>query len=381
MKAVTLPRLLSDADDLLAVQRLPEAEGAFRAVLARSHGSPEALEGLGLTLNGEHKDEEAFVCLEEAAERNPRMARAQAMLGSWYLEATFAHEAVARLLAAVAVAPRNSDYWHRLGLAQQATGVQDLQAEQSFRKATELDPHNPAFLLDLADMLAINDRIADAETTYRNALALAPRSADALGRLGAFLTTHRPTPDRLAESDRLLRAAVTWEPDNDFALFHLGQLSLVRNDYPLAYTSLSRAVELVPQISECWYALSRACDRLGKKDEAVRAMNNCKSLLAQRDARTHASELLSSSPKDPALRLRLARLYALNGENAKATFEYLSYLRLRPHDLQISNELAGFTAHLKQVGHLPSMRIFAAMVTIAKRHDTAETGLQGSQHL
>jgi tetratricopeptide (TPR) repeat protein len=372
--AVTPSCMLSDADDLLDQHRLPEAEGAFRAALDASPGSPQALEGLGLTLNGEHKDEDAFVCLEEATERNSAMARAQAMLGAWYLEATFANEAVARLSAAVAVDRRNPAYWHRLGLAQQATGVQDQQAEQSFRTATDLDPRNATSLLDLADMLAINGKSAEAETIYRSALAVAPRSADALGRLGAFLTGHGATPDRLAEADRMLREAVTLEPDNDFALFHLGQLSLARHDFPLAYQALKKSVALVPQISECWYALSRSCDRLGKKDEAMRAMRNCKSLLAQREARTHASELLSRDPKNPAIRLRLARLYALNGENAKATFEYLSYLHLQPHDLKVTDELTGFTEHLKQVGHLPSMRIFEAMVDIVKQHEVAESG-------
>jgi predicted Zn-dependent protease len=374
---VALPRILSDADDLLAQHRLPEAEGAFRAALAASPESPQALEGLGLTLNDEHKDEEAFVCLEQSAELNPRMARAQATLGTWYLEATFANEAVARLSAAVAAVPDNPEYWHRLGLAQQATDVQGPQAEQSFRKATEFNPRNAAYLLDLADMLAINDKIAEAETTYRNALALAPRSADALGRLGGFLTTHRATPDRLAEADRLLREAVRLEPDNDFALFHLSQLSLERHDDRLAYESLSRAVALVPQISECWYALSRVCHRLGKRDEEAHALGNCKALLSQREARTDTSELLSRFPKDPTIRLRLARLYALNGENAKATFEYQSYLHLQPHDTRVANELAGFTAHLKREGHLPSMRIFAAMVNIVKRHETADKGSHG----
>jgi len=99
---------LSDANGLLNQHRLPEAEGAFRAALAASRESPEALEGLGLTLNAEHKDEEAYVCLEQATELNPGIARAQAMLGSWYLEATFKNEAIARLSAAVNSDPPQS---------------------------------------------------------------------------------------------------------------------------------------------------------------------------------------------------------------------------------------------------------------------------------
>jgi len=85
------------------------------------------------------------------------------------------------------------------------------------------------------------------------------------------------------------------------------------------------------------------------------------------------SDMLHLYPRNPEIRLRLARLYALNGENAKAIFEYMSYLRFRPHDRQVSDELQGLTAHLKQAGHLPSMRIFEAMVDIVKRHGTADT--------
>src|SRR5581483_12149165 len=321
--------------------------------------------GIGLILAAQGKQEAAFYYLETATRLNPGLPQAQALLAEWYLETAFSKEAVRRLEWAVRTAPDNAAYWHLLGRAYGALEVRNNAAEDAYRRAVALEPQNPLYRLDLADMLVINSKTMEAEEAYRRAVALAPHDPDALSRLGGFLLDQPPTPARRQEAERVLQEAVARDRDSDFAFYQLGRLRFESGDAKGAITPLSRAVALVPEIPETWYLLSRAYARAGDSLHAQAALRNFQQWRRLYMERTHTSELVKARPGDGGLRLKLARLYARNGENAKAISQYSYCLQLNPGNADARRELHALKARLKASGHLPSMALFRAMVASA----------------
>jgi tetratricopeptide (TPR) repeat protein len=357
------------ADRLLQQRRLSEAKQAYVAILVQDPKSARAYEGVGLALNAQGKQEDAFFYLERATDLDPQLPQAQFALAAWYLQASFKKEAARRLQLATGAAPQNAAYWHELGLAYSALEVQNQEAENAYRRAVALDPGNVRYLLDLADMLVIDSRSEEAESIYRRALTLTPDNADALSRYGGFLADSRPTVAGRQEADRLLRKAVHIDPKNDFAWYQLGRLASAEGNDRQAIAALGHALVSTPQIAEGWYALSRSYLRVGDTAHAALAMRNFRQLRTQYQERTHMAELLDLQPQNHALHVKLARLYALDGENAKAIFEYLTYLRFLPRDAQVRKELADLQAHLRSEGRLPSMLLFSTMVQSSRQHD------------
>lgn len=366
--SLPLDLLLRDADELRAQHRLDEAQQAYSAILRRDPESARAYAGLGLLYKAQNKQEEAFFALDTATRLNPHLPEAQATLGGWYLEASFTNEAIRRLELATQDAPNDADVWHRLGMAYSAAGVKNPSAEVAQRRAVKLNPENAQFFLDFGDILTLTGKQDEAEQAYRTALKLSPHDADSLARLGAFLLNTRATPERQQEAERLLREAVAVRSDDDFALYHLGRLLYDQRKDREAIAVLSRAVALTPDIPEPWYLLARACTRTGDTARASAAQNTFSDLRKFYLDRMHTSELVSAQPKRADLRLKQARLYAQNGENAKAISSYLACLQLAPKNTTARQELDRLQIRLKASGRLPSMRVFRAMNASALHH-------------
>jgi tetratricopeptide (TPR) repeat protein len=365
---VDTPLLLRDADTLLAENRLMEAKLAYLAILEHNPQMARAYQGVGLAAIAAGDREDAFYFLQRATDLEERLAPAQYALGNWLLEAGFKREAARRLQLAVTTTPGDAACWHALGQAYSGLDVQNRQSEDAYRHAVDLDPRNVVFLLDLAEMLAVNNRLDEAEERYRRAIDLAPHDADALSRLGGFLLDNRPTAARLDEAARMLDEAVRIDPESDFAWYQLGRLAYLRGDDRQAIRSLQRAITVAPQIAEGWYALARALVRNGDRRHADIAMQRFRRLRALDQERTHTSELLDLHPRQYVLHLKLARLYAMSGENAKAIFEYSAYLGFFPGNTETLKELNDLQRQLKAKGQLPSMALFSAMVATSLRH-------------
>jgi predicted Zn-dependent protease len=171
-----------------------------------------------------------------------------------------------------------------------------------------------------------------------------------------------PTPARSREAEDLLRQALARDPSNIYARYKLGRLALDRGDAKGAVSALTVVVAHSPDIAEAWYNLGMAQERLGDAAQAARALAESRRLQQAFQERTGVQEQIALHPRDPALRLRMARLYAKNGENAKALYEYQAGLHLAPTRRAARAELAALEARLKAEGRLPSMSLYAAMV-------------------
>ena len=353
--------LTARAEALRARSEWAAAGKLYARALAHDRACAPAAQGLGLCLVGEGQPARAFPFLAYSVKLDPGLPEAQAALAAMYRSAGFPEEARKRLDLAVRDAPGRADFWHDLGQVEGGADTYAAASEHALARAVALAPANGTYRLDLAEQEAANGHDGAAEADYRRVAAASPGDADALSRLGGFLLDSSQSPARSREAESLLRRALARDPSNTYARFKLGRLALDRGDAAAAAADLRAVVARSPDIPEAWYGLGMALERTGDAPQAARALAVSRRLQQAFQDRAATQERIALRPKDAALRLRMARLYAGDGQYAKALYEYQAASHLAPADRPARTEMAALEARLKARGHLPSMSLYAAM--------------------
>lgn len=131
--------------------------------------------------------------------------------GKVYLaEHAAASEPPGGLARALALEPGNARYWHRQGLFYQYDFAQADMAKAiaSFQRATELNPHDASFWLDLAAAYEAAGQTEAAREAFRRAQSVYPISAEVGWKCGNFLLRQGELAAALAE----IRRAVETDP-------------------------------------------------------------------------------------------------------------------------------------------------------------------------
>jgi len=118
------------------------------------------------------------------AERYPRSAQAQFLLGRLAIEGEQFDEAVTRLSRAVELDPDHDGAWTALGYVYEAQHKTD-EAIEIYRRAVKANPDNPAFVERLGDLLIKLGRFKEAEGEVEALAELAPRDPRVWMKLGA----------------------------------------------------------------------------------------------------------------------------------------------------------------------------------------------------
>lgn len=365
-------QLLADADALTVQKRWKEAETAYRTIADNFPGMARAYEGCGLALlaqDQQTKTESAFYFLQRAVDIDSHLPQAAAALAHLYQEAGFRETAIYYFEHAVREKPANADYWHALGMAYGSKDKQWDKAKAALQKAVTLNGNNVTYALDLAEAQSASEQRSEAEATYRRALAIAPDSAEAQARLGGFLLDGTVTAERITEGQRLLVKSLAAQKDDPYVLYSLGRAAQMQKDDRQALKYFQQALSRSPDIAEAWYALSRSYRSLGQKANADVAEAASHKLRDTYTETTHTEELLKNDPKNAALHLKLARLNAAGGLNARALNQYDTVLQTAPQDVAVRKEREALAARLKAEGHLPSQTLFNAMIaSYARTH-------------
>ena len=237
---------------------------------------------------------------------------------------------------------------------------------------------------------------AGAERQARKALALNPKSGDALHCLGLALLGRaqfeeairylseaaqvKPTEgqievdlgaalivaNRLEEGVRHLHKALELAPENAGAYFTLGVAAARRGDQREAIRCWSRAVELNPENGEAHHNLAIALDEQGHPDQAIAHYRNA--LQLKPDAMTQAqlgvalcdtgatqeglaclSNAANGDPANNAVRCLLATTLAQLKQHDQAIGHFLRILRLDPRHTDALVGLAGSYAETRQM--------------------------------
>ena len=160
-----------------------------------------------------------------------------------------------------------------------------VDAIASFRRALEIDPALAAARAGLEEALA---------TSERGSQSVEPRARPAEPRPGGRAATKKKTRDtraqaieRAREHERAgrvpsavasYRQALGVDPDDETSLCALGRLALQSNDLVAAVEWLARAVAVAPASASCRSDLGEAYRRLGRDEEAARALKQALAL-------------------------------------------------------------------------------------------------------
>jgi len=161
-------------------------------------------------------------------------------------------------------APQSGILWQLLAVS---LGKQGKDALHALTSAARCLPGDPVAHLNLGNALGRLGRLPEAESSFRQALAIRPEFAEAHANLGDLLLELGRPLEALASC----RRAVEIRPDFAEAHDTLGRAlrRLARVDDAIA--SFRRALEIRPRFAEARVNLANALRSIGRLDEAVAA--------------------------------------------------------------------------------------------------------------
>ena len=184
-------------------------------------------------------------------------------------------------------------------------------AQKAFAQASKLDPKSAAPLLGLAEVARLRNKPADVEKWLKQALAVAPQSADAQRAWGRY----QFAVGNLPNAETALRKAADLDPRAAISHLDLGDLYMGGLKRPKeAAEAYRRAVELKPDHAGAHNGLGTALAALGRTDDAV--------------AEFEAAAKLA--PENPLPLISLGRLYSAKKDYTKALEAYDRLSKVQP---------------------------------------------------
>lgn len=289
------------ADALLATGRHQEAADTARTALRLGANDPNVRWILGQALGALGSHEEAVKQLVEAVRLKPDFAEAFNSLGNALRAVGRLEEAKAAYQTAIRLAPTLAAPHGNLG----AVLLEEAHHEEAhalLERAVTLEPSRSSFWENLAEVFEREDQYDAAVPCRERVLALSSgRQAGPHIALGRALRKD----DRPADAENHFRQAVLLEPELPDAWFHLGVLHEEQGDFLRAERCFREALRLQPE-----HDLARA-----------RLATLCRETLSDRD-RAALEDRLATAAIDPEPRVRLlfslGRVLDARGEYAAA---------------------------------------------------------------
>lgn len=385
-----------------------DAKKRFENLLVKNpKNGPALLALVQLAVVNGAKMEEIAALLSKAIDANPTDVMPRVLLIELYLRNKDAAQAIAAAQNAVTTVPTSPELLEELGRAQMQAGELS-QAIASFLKLTGLQPLSPQPHIRLAEAYAANKNNPSAEQSLYKALEIKPDSVDAqrglillsvqtkkfleatkiardvqkqqpksaLGWLfegdillaqknwDAAATAYRTGLQRAASPDLAIKLhtvliasdkateaekfATTWlkeRPKDVVFYLHLGDMALVRKDYPVAETIYQSLLKAQPDNAVALNNLAWVMGQLKKDGSVTYAekanalmpnqpdfMDTWAMLLADGSDYPKAIDLLTQAlklqPSNPRLRLNLAKVYVKSGDKGKARTELDELVKL-----------------------------------------------------
>ncbi len=212
-------------------RRWPEAEAAYRRLLALDANDVEAAYLLAISLQEQRKVEAAAAAYRSLIERAPGHVDAYNNLGVAFKAMGRLEEAVAAYREALRLRRDHAASWSNLGNALKALGRPN-EAETSLRSALSFKPDYPSALNYLGMVSQERDRIDDAVAFYLRALTIDPEYAEAHNNLGFAMRRL----GRLDEAVARYGLALVFKPDFPQAAMNRALVELARGELDLGWS-------------------------------------------------------------------------------------------------------------------------------------------------
>ena len=293
--------------------RLGKAEAAYKRVLERQPGHPDALHLLGVLANANGKRERAEELIRQAIAKAPGFAEFHNSLGQVLMAANRPGAAVDAFHQAIALAPDHPDAHATLGAALRRLGRHD-EALAAGQRAVELRPDHAPSRHKLGAALKAVNRRDEARAAFSKAIAMKPGFIQAHCSLGLALNEE----GMLDEAVACFRKALSINPKYPPAHVMLGN-ALQEQGHPVeAVTCYRRALEIDPDNATARNNLEIARGFIGRPAEAAQGLRKA----------------VEGKPDDAVARRKLAVALWELGETDDALAEIDEALAIAPDDAQ-----------------------------------------------
>jgi Flp pilus assembly protein TadD len=271
--------LLDEAQKDIDTNQFEAAVTPLQKFIAEEPGIAWAHFQLAYAYTALKRPDEARAEYERATTLDPKMSEAFLNLGILLTEKDPA-AAVAPLRRAVELLAAQSRPRFLLGLAQERSG--DIPAAtETYEAALRLDPRDVETVIHLGNLYVGLKRYADAESKFRAALELEPKSSPAL--LGLAQTLDAQKKPEAADAYRDYLAA---NPDNPVARSRLIHWLLDQKQYDAALAELDRAEAGKPPTLDSFRSRADILIAQKKWDDSIVTLRKAITL-APNDAQLH----------------------------------------------------------------------------------------------
>jgi tetratricopeptide (TPR) repeat protein len=232
--------------------------------------------------------EEAIADYRRVAVLDPEDATLHRQIGAAFSSAKLFLPAVEAFERVVAAAPQDAVAWRQLGSANLVLQRWEP-AIAALEEAMEIAGKEAALLLALGYAYERKPDVEKALDLYRQASRLAPESGRPHYRIGRALMAQGD----LEEAEKAFTQALSIDPKMPEPLGFLGEIHLKRGDKELALATLERAVAADPDYFEAYYHLAQAYRRLGRTEDARKALALYEELKRKKRAVLSQEEVLA----------------------------------------------------------------------------------------
>ena len=316
------PPELSEAEDLIQKRDYAAAEPLLHKVVQGDPSNYVAWFDLGFAENGLGKADDSIAAYRKSVAAKPDVFESNLNLGIQLAKAGQPNaeqflRAATQLTPTSNVAEGQARAW--ISLAHVLEKAKPDDAIAAYAQAAKLQPKDPEPHLSAGLLLENENKFADAESEYRQALALDP-SSDALTALANLYMRGR----RFPEAAEYLQRLVGQQPQNAAAHIQLGRVLAAEGKNDDAVTELQAGAKFAPADLSVQRDLADLYTTLGKNDQAEAVYRS----------------LLAKSLSDPDLHRSLGQSLMRERKFAEAQQEFLTVLKLKPDFGEAYGDLA-----------------------------------------
>src|SRR5213592_905498 len=239
------PPELTQAESAIEKKDYATAEPLLKKVVERDGNNYAAWFDLGFLYNALGKSEDSIAAYRKSVAAKADVFESNLNLGLM-LAKTGQPDAEQFLRAATKLKPtaqpEEGQFRAWLSLAQVLADSKPEEALDAFVHASELRRNDPEPHLSAGQLLERNNRLAEAEREYKQALALEASSSDALIGLANVYMRGK----RFAEADDVLAKLVAMRPDDSRTHIELGRVLAAEGKTDKAISELQAGLKLAP---------------------------------------------------------------------------------------------------------------------------------------
>jgi len=304
---------LTKVEELIQAKNYTDAETLLRKLLETESENYVAWFDLGFVENALGKADDSIAAYRKSVDSKPDVFESNLNLGL-QLAKNNSPDAAQFLRAATHLKPTShaqeglARAW--LSLAHVVEDTNPDEALAAYQHAATLRPTDPEPHLSAGLILEKQNRFADAEQEYKQALALNSGSSDAVVGLANIYMRGRRFPEAAAELSKIIAE----HPDLATAHLQLGRVLREQGKNDEAIAELETAAKLAPTDLATQRELADLYSAFGKNDKAEAAFR----------------ALVAAHPKDADLHHEIGVSLLRQKKYADAQQEFLAAVKLKP---------------------------------------------------